>query len=50
MADIIYTYNILETGFHLGNEKWNAAGDKVDGANGLTDLHGYFFLKATLEF
>jgi len=50
MADIIYTYNILETGFHLGNEKWNAAGDKVVAADGLTDLHGYFFLKATLEF
>lgn len=50
MADIIYTYNILETGFHLGNEKWNAAGDKVDGANGLTDLHGYLFLKASIEF
>lgn len=50
MADIIYTYNILETGFHLGNEKWNAAGYKVDGANDLTDLHWYLFLKASVKF
>jgi len=50
MADIIYTYNILETGFHLGNEKWNAAGDKVVAADGLTEIHGYLFLKASIEF
>ena len=48
-ADVTYTYNILQTGFHLGNEEWDDD-DGVIGAYGLTDLHGYFFLKATLEF
>ena len=48
-TDVTYTYNILQTGFHLGNEEWDDD-DGVIGAYGLTDLHGYFFLKATLEF
>ncbi|HPZ75216.1 MAG TPA: hypothetical protein PK723_05345, partial [Candidatus Pacearchaeota archaeon] len=48
-ADVTYTYNILQTGFHLGNETRDA-NDKVNGANELTDLHGYLFLKASIEF
>lgn len=48
-TDVTYTYNILQTGIHLGNEDWDDD-DGVIGAYGLTDLHGYFFLKATLEF
>jgi hypothetical protein len=49
MADVTYTYNILQTGIHLGNETRDDDGN-IDGANGLTELHGYFFLKASLEF
>ena len=48
-TDVTYTYNILQTGFHLGNEEWDDD-DGVTGAYGLTDLHGYFFLKASIEF
>ena len=48
-ADVTYTYNILQTGFHLGNEEWDDD-DGVIGAYDLTDLHGYLFLKASIEF
>ena len=48
-ADVTYTYNILQTGFHLGNETRDSD-DKVNGANDLTDIHGYLFLKASIEF
>ena len=48
-ADVTYTYNILQTGFHLGNEEWDDD-DGVIGAYDLTDIHGYLFLKASIEF
>ncbi|HOB16535.1 MAG TPA: hypothetical protein PK894_06215 [Defluviitoga sp.] len=49
MADVTYTYNVLQSGLHLGNEARDPRGNIV-GANDLKALHWYLFLKASVKF
>ncbi|PNR89338.1 hypothetical protein X925_03720 [Petrotoga sp. 9T1HF07.CasAA.8.2] len=50
MGEVSYKYNdYVSAGAHLGNEELNLAG-KVIGADPLTDLHWYLYLKAEFKF
>jgi len=50
MAEVSYALNdYMTAGAHLGNETWDAYGNVI-GANELSDLHWYLYLKAEFEF
>lgn len=50
MGEVSYAFSEnVSAGAHLGNETWDAYGN-VNGANELSDLHWYLYLKAEFEF
>ncbi|KUK16039.1 MAG: Uncharacterized protein XD53_0541 [Petrotoga mobilis] len=50
MGEVSYAFSEnVSAGVHLGNETWDAYGN-VNGANELSDLHWYLYLKAEFEF